>query len=92
MTLLSYGADVKITDDRGLTPLDVAKTRRMKNMLKEAWAERDKEDEGNGAEEEKPSVNQKKNGPSSQQEDNGKKKNASVKKKPEVIFDVSFLP
>ncbi|GFO00089.1 sps1/ste20-related protein kinase ysk4 [Plakobranchus ocellatus] len=88
VTLLHYGADVKVTDDRGLTPLDVAKTRRMKNMLKEAWAERDKEEEGNLEVEEKPAALQKKTGLSvSQQEERGRKKSALTKKKPEVIFD-----
>ena len=28
-----------LTDDRGLTPVDLAKTRKMKTTLKEAWAE-----------------------------------------------------
>ena len=39
VTLLQRGADVTLTDDRGLTPVDLAKTRKMKTTLKEAWAE-----------------------------------------------------
>ena len=38
-TLLHHGADVTLTDDRGLTPVDLAKTRKMKNTLREAWTE-----------------------------------------------------
>ncbi|XP_060566033.1 serine-rich adhesin for platelets-like isoform X2 [Ruditapes philippinarum] len=37
--LLEHGANVTLTDDRGLTPLDFAKTRKMKKKLQEAWAE-----------------------------------------------------
>ncbi|KAL4224924.1 hypothetical protein ACF0H5_015620 [Mactra antiquata] len=37
--LLEHGANVTLTDDRGLTPLDFAKTRKMKKRLQEAWAE-----------------------------------------------------
>ncbi|WAR01997.1 M3K19-like protein [Mya arenaria] len=34
-----HGANVMLTDDRGLNPLDFAKTRKMKKKLKDAWAE-----------------------------------------------------
>ncbi|XP_052799518.1 uncharacterized protein LOC128231131 isoform X2 [Mya arenaria] len=37
--LLEHGANVMLTDDRGLNPLDFAKTRKMKKKLKDAWAE-----------------------------------------------------
>lgn len=37
--LLEHGANVTLTDDRGLTPLDFAKTRKMKKKLQEAWTE-----------------------------------------------------
>ena len=37
--LLEYGANVTLTDDRGLTPLDFAKSRKMKNKLREAWTD-----------------------------------------------------
>jgi hypothetical protein len=39
VTLLEHGADVTLTDDRGRTPVDLAKTRKMKTTLKEAWTE-----------------------------------------------------
>lgn len=35
--LLKHGANVTLTDDRGLTPLDLARGRKMKSTLKEAW-------------------------------------------------------
>ncbi|XP_072182009.1 uncharacterized protein [Diadema setosum] len=38
-TLLHHGADVTLVDDRGKTAVDVAKTKRMKSVLKEAWTE-----------------------------------------------------
>ena len=38
-TLLQHGADVRIVDDSGLTCVDVAKTKRVKNTLREAWTE-----------------------------------------------------
>ncbi|XP_052066561.1 uncharacterized protein LOC127706153 isoform X3 [Mytilus californianus] len=37
--LLSYGAQVMLTDDRGLTSLDLARGKKMKATLKEAWME-----------------------------------------------------
>jgi len=37
--LLEHGAKVTLTDDRGLNPLDFAKTRKMKKKLKDAWSE-----------------------------------------------------
>lgn len=37
--LLEHGANVTLTDDRGLTPLDFAKTRKMRKRLQEAWTE-----------------------------------------------------
>ncbi len=37
--LLEYGADVTIVDDSGLTPVDVAKTKRVKATLKQAWSD-----------------------------------------------------
>ena len=37
--LLEHGANVTLTDDRGLNPLDFAKTRKMKKRLQEAWTE-----------------------------------------------------
>ncbi|CAC5404426.1 unnamed protein product [Mytilus coruscus] len=37
--LLSYGAQVMLTDDRGLTSLDLARGKKMKATLKEAWIE-----------------------------------------------------
>ena len=61
----------------------------MKNMLKEAWAEREKEEEGNG-QKEMSSANHKKGEPNQLHDDGGKKKSNTTKKKPEVIFDVSF--
>ncbi|XP_013411766.1 ankyrin repeat domain-containing protein 12, partial [Lingula anatina] len=38
-TLLEYGADVTLVDDKGLTAVDVAKNKRVRSTLKEAWAE-----------------------------------------------------
>ncbi|XP_076113862.1 uncharacterized protein LOC143082178 isoform X1 [Mytilus galloprovincialis] len=37
--LLSHGAQVMLTDDRGLTSLDLARGKKMKATLKEAWIE-----------------------------------------------------
>lgn len=37
--LLKHGADVTMTDDMGKTPLDLAKGKKMKSTLKEAWTE-----------------------------------------------------
>ncbi|KAJ7322785.1 hypothetical protein OS493_032970 [Desmophyllum pertusum] len=42
-TLLHHGADVTITDDNGLSPVDVAKGRRVQVVLKDAWAEQTKD-------------------------------------------------
>lgn len=39
VTLLQHGADITLTDDRGMTAVDLAKTRKMKTTLREAWAE-----------------------------------------------------
>ena len=39
MTLLKHGADVTIVDENGLTPVEVAKTKKIKSTLKQAWAE-----------------------------------------------------
>ncbi|XP_070564922.1 uncharacterized protein [Ptychodera flava] len=38
-TLLEHGADILLVDDGGNTAVDVAKTRKIKTKLKEAWAE-----------------------------------------------------
>ncbi len=37
--LLEHGANVTLTDDRGLNPVDLAKTRKMRKKLQEAWTE-----------------------------------------------------
>jgi len=37
--LLSCGADVRLVDDGGLTCVEVAKTKRVKAVLREAWSE-----------------------------------------------------
>lgn len=37
--LLEHGANVTLTDDRGSTALDFAKTRKMRKKLQEAWTE-----------------------------------------------------
>ena len=37
--LLSHDADVTLTDDGGLTPVDMAKTKKVKVTLREAWTE-----------------------------------------------------
>ena len=39
VALLKHGADVTIVDDSGLTPVDVAKTKKVKVTLKQAWTE-----------------------------------------------------
>lgn len=41
-TLLHHGADVTLTDDHGLSPVDVAKGRRVQVVLKDAWADQTK--------------------------------------------------
>ena len=38
-TLLQHGADVTLVDDSGHTPLDVAKTKKVKSTLKQAWTD-----------------------------------------------------
>nr|XP_054757768.1 uncharacterized protein LOC129263877 isoform X1 [Lytechinus pictus]XP_054757769.1 uncharacterized protein LOC129263877 isoform X2 [Lytechinus pictus] len=38
-TLLNHGADITIVDDSGNTAVDVAKTKRMKSVLRDAWME-----------------------------------------------------
>ncbi|XP_041365735.1 uncharacterized protein LOC121380819 [Gigantopelta aegis] len=38
-SLLQHGADVTLTDDSGLRAVDLAKSRKMKTTLKEAWTE-----------------------------------------------------
>lgn len=38
-TLLEHGADISLTDDQGMTALDVARSKKMKSCLREAWAE-----------------------------------------------------
>ena len=35
--LLRHGADVTLVDDAGLTPADVAKTKRVRTTLRQAW-------------------------------------------------------
>ena len=80
--LLDYGANVTLTDDRGLTPLDFAKSRKMKNKLREAWTE---------------VINRKSVtslGPvraPSKEDLRASLEDLSKKKKGEVIFDVSTL-
>ena len=37
--LLQHGADVTLVDGSGLTPVDVAKTKKVKDTLKYAWSE-----------------------------------------------------
>ncbi|CAH3199065.1 unnamed protein product, partial [Porites evermanni] len=41
-TLLDHGADVTITDDNGLSPVDVARGRKVQTVLRDAWAEQTK--------------------------------------------------
>ncbi|XP_030849172.1 uncharacterized protein LOC583722 isoform X2 [Strongylocentrotus purpuratus] len=38
-TLLNHGADITIVDDSGNTAVDLAKTKRMKSVLRDAWME-----------------------------------------------------
>lgn len=75
--LLDYGADIAITDDQGLTPIEVARTKKMKNLLKEAWTESNRTNN-----------NEITHGSS---EEVKKKGGNTTKKKPEVIFDVSYV-
>ncbi len=94
-SLLEHGADVTLVDDSGLTPVDVAKTKKVKGTLKQAWTEATQAKvqtnlaplkntiDSIGA----PNVGSKTNTPSSSPE---------RKKKPggkggEVVFDVSIL-
>jgi len=39
VALLKHGADVTMIDENGLTPVEVAKTKKIKSTLKQAWAE-----------------------------------------------------
>lgn len=39
VALLKGGADVTMVDENGLTPVEVAKTKKIKSTLKQAWAE-----------------------------------------------------
>ena len=47
-TLLKHGADVTVVDDSGLTPVDVAKSKRVKATLKQAWAKATEKKGGSG--------------------------------------------
>lgn len=85
VTLLQHGADVTLTDDRGLTPVDLAKTRKMKTTLKEAWAEATQ----NNSPLELAPVR------TTQSRESGSRlslrEESPTRKKGEVIFDVSSL-
>ena len=81
VTLLDHGADVLSTDDRGMTPLDLAKSRKMKMTLKEAWTEASKTLE-TGSEVSVGSI------PKEKESQSRKNSASSKKKQPEVIFDV----
>lgn len=81
VTLLKYGADVTITDDRGLTPVDVAKTKKMKNTLREAWVAVTKRNSH-------PSPEVANTSSKAIADEQIKKPDSLQKRKPEVIFDV----
>ena len=80
VTLLKHGADVTIVDENGLTPVEVAKTKKIKSTLKQAWAE---------ATEYKPNPRSEvKSAPRSEVKPVAPPRRK--KAKGEVIFDVSF--
>ncbi|KAH9495852.1 hypothetical protein Btru_015259 [Bulinus truncatus] len=74
--LISYGADVTLQDDRGFTALDLAKTKKMKTLLKDAWTDA----ATNGHHKSRSDIEKSESYLNNKNGDNGKNKN-------EVIFD-----
>lgn len=79
--LLHHGGDVTLTDDRGLMPVDLARSRKMKNTLKEAWNEKKQK---------QPVANLAPVRAPSREDTRNSVEEKSRRRKGEVIFDVRF--
>ena len=75
--LLQRGADVTLYDDSGLTPVDVAKTKKVKATLKHAWAEATQSREPRNL--------------APVREGSARSLNSCARRKGEVVFDVSGI-
>jgi hypothetical protein len=75
--LLQKGADVTLYDDSGLTPVDVAKTKKVKATLKHAWTE--------------ATQNREPKNLAPVREGSARSFSSVGRRKGEVVFDVSIL-